>query len=125
MKCLTVRQPWAWLIIEGSKDIENRSWATKYRGPLLIHAGQHIDKEDAEYYKQESAELGLSWPDPLPTGCIIGMVDLVDVVTEHESQWFDGPYGWVLANPRYYVEPLPYKGRLGLYDVPDELLGED
>ena len=125
MKCLTIQQPWAWLIIEGSKDIENRTWATKHRGPLLIHAGQRIEKEAAEYYKQESVELGLDWPDPLPTGCIIGMVDLIDVVTEHESQWFNGPYGWVLANPRAAIEPLPYKGRLGLYDVPDELLEED
>lgn len=122
MKCLTVRQPWAWLIVEGSKDVENRSWSTNYRGPLLIHAGLTVDREDAEFFEHQSAELGLEWPDPLPTGCIIGIVDLVDVVTEHASEWFDGPYGWVLANPRCAVDPLPYKGRLGLYDVPDHLL---
>lgn len=40
MKYLTVRQPWAWLLVNGHKDIENRSWPTKYRGPLLIHAAQ-------------------------------------------------------------------------------------
>ena len=43
---------------------------------------------------------------------------------QEHSDWFDGPYGWVLANSRKAVEPLPYKGRLGLYDVPDELVRE-
>src|SRR5437016_10859136 len=48
MKALSVRQPWAWLIVNGHKDIENRSWQTKFRGKLLIHAGQRFDPKGVE-----------------------------------------------------------------------------
>lgn len=44
LRALTIRQPWAWAIIHGGKDIENRSWNTKHRGPLVIHAGMGFDK---------------------------------------------------------------------------------
>ena len=45
MRALSIRQPWAWLIVNGHKDIENRSWRTKYRGPFLVHAGLKVEKE--------------------------------------------------------------------------------
>lgn len=50
---LSVRQPWAWAIISGGKTIENRSWTTPYRGPLLIHAGKAFDPDDVEYIEAE------------------------------------------------------------------------
>ncbi|HHY88739.1 MAG TPA: ASCH domain-containing protein, partial [Chloroflexi bacterium] len=48
MKALSVRQPWAWLIAQGYKTVENRTWATNYRGPLLIHAGKKPDLTRSE-----------------------------------------------------------------------------
>ena len=67
MKALTIKQPWASLIIYGDKDVENRSWPTSYRGPLLIHAGKGYDVNGDQY---------IDAPIPLEAGGIIGQVDL-------------------------------------------------
>jgi hypothetical protein len=45
VRVVTIRQPWAWAIVYGGKDVENRRWRTSYRGPLLIHAGQNADPD--------------------------------------------------------------------------------
>jgi hypothetical protein len=116
MKALSIRQPWAWLIIAGHKDIENRTWDTRHRGPLLIHAGRNWARMSIEEIEKRYRVKILR--DKLLRGGIIGAVDLVDVVTKHRSRWFDGEgfFGWVLKNPR----PLPFRqidGRLGLFDV--------
>jgi hypothetical protein len=113
MKILSIRQPWAWLIVHGSKNIENRPWATKYRGPFLIHASLHINREASLRHGLDSAEL--------QTGGIIGMAEIVDCVVSHRSKWFEGPYGFVLRHRR----PLPFvkwTGSLGLRDAPNRLL---
>ncbi len=115
MKALSVQQPWAWAIFHG-KPVENRTWSTSYRGPLLIHAGKRYDKGGAWWIENHR---GLRLPDvrTIGLGGFIGIVDLVDCVQKHESPWFFGPRGLVLANPRR-IEFIPYPGRLGLFDVP-------
>jgi hypothetical protein len=113
MKILSIRQPWAYLITQGSKDIENRVWSTKYRGPFLIHAPVNIDKKPC-------SEHGLD-PANLQTGGIVGMAEITDCVQKHPSKWFEGPYGFVLRNR----QALPFtecKGGLGLRDAPKALL---
>ena len=79
---LSIRQPWAWCIIHADKDIENRSWRypPKYRGPLLIHAGKQWDPDTTAIDICE--EYQVDCPDHLPLGGIVGIVDLVDVVTD-------------------------------------------
>lgn len=106
---LTVRQPWAWLIVSGHKDIENREWTTNLRGKLLIHAGIHpVDKWDLFEIRRE---FGIKIdPADLKFGGIIGSVDVVDCVKNHASRWFSGPIGWVLANPR----PLRFRACRGM-----------
>ena len=83
MKALSIRQPWAWLIVTCQKDIENRTWTARYRGPLLIHAGRawaRIPIDDIE------EQYGVCIPrDKLLRGGIIGTADLVDIVTKHGS----------------------------------------
>jgi len=119
MKCLSIRQPWAWAIIHAGKDFENRTWGTTYRGPLLIHAGKTFDKDD-----RESIEIisGIQVPEGLPLGGIVGQVEITDCIKvgygihDDISPWLFGEFGWRLANPR----PLPFtpmKGRLGLFEV--------
>lgn len=116
MKVLTVKQPWAWAILHAGKDIENRSWVPKYRGPLAIHAG-------AAYMKGSILPRGVREPEDLVYSAILGVVDLVDVVETSRSKWFGGDaYGWVLKNPRPLAKPLPCKGRLGLWPVPAEFV---
>jgi hypothetical protein len=110
MKALTVKQPWAWAIIFGGKDIENRSWRTRYRGPLLIHAG-------AAYRPEASMPRRVRAPakDRLDFSAIIGAVELTGVVEKSKSPWFRGKYGFVLAKPLPLKPPIPCKGRLGLW----------
>jgi hypothetical protein len=121
---LTVRQPWAELIITGRKSIEVRKWWTDYRGPLWIHAGR---TEDVELGRK----FGLG---QLFNGGFIGRVILTAIVQfdgERWSRWrerhlCDGPmlqtaYGWVLKDPVRLKEPLPAKGALGLFWPDDSI----
>jgi hypothetical protein len=120
MKVLSIRQPWAWLIVNGHKPIENRTWNTTYRGPLLIHAALRITPEERAAWEKYS-RLGI--PSQLDVSGIVGSVELIDVVREHDSPWFTGPYGWLLVKPL----TLPYyamAGRLGLFEPPEDILAE-
>ena len=131
MKALSVRQPWAWLIAHGYKDVENRSWSTKFRGRVYIHAGKllawsWLASFGVTRFRAEMPEtfeqLQGFWRfmnDTGHLGAIVGEVDIVDCVTRSTSFWFEGPYGFVLANPVTYEKPIPYKGRLGLFNVLD------
>lgn len=123
MKALSIRQPWATLIAHGIKDVENRDWYTNYRGRIFIHAGQTLDAGATDWIAERltfgQMELWFKVAD-FPRGAIIGEADLVDCVTAHQSRWFTGEYGFVLANPFLYDVPVPYKGALGLFNVPDE-----
>lgn len=126
MKAITIRHPWAHSIVHLGKPIENRSWSTAYRGPLLIHAASTMTAAEfgdfAEFYCADIKRGPMPSPQELRStlGHIIGVVDLVDVVEEHPSPWFFGPYGLVLANPRPLARPVKWKGQLNLYNVPDE-----
>jgi hypothetical protein len=110
-KVLTVRQPWAHLIIAGIKPVENRSWKTTYRGLLLIHAGQQYDPWDAELEYHYGIKRGF-----LTYGAVIGSVELIDIVTDHPSPFFVGRYGWVLSNPRP-IDPVPLRGQLRIFNA--------
>ena len=81
MKALSVRQPWAWAIVALDKDVENRTWATNRRGPLLVHAGKTYDHEGRDFIENE---MGIAVPDELPRGGIVGQADLVDCVDDSD-----------------------------------------
>lgn len=124
MKVLTVRQPWAWAIFNG-KDIENRDWPTNYRGPLAIHAGKGMTADEYVQASQFIFEKGGAWPPYRPDlvfGAILGVVELVDCTPLHPSAWFQGAYGFVLANPRPLANPVPCKGALSLWEPPADVL---
>ena len=117
-RVLTIRQPWAWAIIYGGKDVENRSWFTKHRGPLLVHAGRAFDPAGYETVKQHATH-----PPPPPGefihGAIIGVVELVDCLQSFDSEWaVAGRWHWLLRNPRSFGEAVPCSGRLGLWRPP-------
>jgi hypothetical protein len=118
MKVIVIRQPWAWLIVHGFKDIENRSWATRYRGTLLIQASASRPtkcklEEDTLFARKRGVKL----PDEFERGGIVGMVQLDDCITKSRSKWFEGPIGWVLSKPKK-LKFIPLKGQLGLFDPP-------
>ena len=119
MKALSIRQPWAWAIIAGYKTIENRTWQTSYRGPLLIHAGKTLRPNDYDRMLQFGEEDGFSVPDiaALARGGIVGRVELVEIVTTaNGNAWFGGPFGWRFENPRKMLFK-PLVGQLKLFDV--------
>jgi hypothetical protein len=123
MKALSVKQPWAHLIIFAGKNIENRTWPTNYRGPLAIHASKRKSSQefyDAELICPDRAAAALRrrmlYPEECLYGAIIGTVDLVDCLTSFDSPWFQGPYGFVLANPRPLLVPVLVRGALGLWE---------
>lgn len=122
MKALTVCQPHAWAIVHGPKRIENRTWPTRYRGRIWIHAGQSRLWED----------------DPLPNcvrpsveqlvfGAILGSVDLVDCLflsddrVDYDDPYCIGPICWILANPKPLARPYPIGGKQGLWNIPSEV----
>ena len=125
MKALSIRQPWAWLIVKGFKDIENRQWPTKFRGRIYVHTGKTMDvnvpgmsvTEDWILDRLNNHQRFQYHLQPKVRGAIIGEVDIVDCVTTSDSCWFEGKYGFVLANPVAYEKPLPCKGMLGLFEV--------
>ncbi len=115
LPALSVKQPWAWLIVAGYKDIENRSRRTHYRGPLLIHAGANRRLMDPQFWTWLGKQHRVVPPTTLEFGGVLGVVDLVDCVSTHPSPWYSGKgFGYVLANPRR-LPFRPCKGKLGLF----------
>ena len=119
---LSVRQPYAHLIVAGLKDVENRSRRTHYRGPVLIHASAFTMSRAAWMnfvdwaFSNSLKNIVTDHPTLMFRGGIIGVADIVDCVSESDSPWFNGPWGWKLANAR----PLPFKackGALGFFKV--------
>ena len=128
MKALSIKQPWAWLIIHGGKDIENRTWHTRFRGRFLVHASKGMTKADYMAALEvvsgaASFEVlrGLPMMEDLQRGGIVGSVELVDSVDHSDSPWYTGDKGFVLRDPK----PLPFapfRGQLQFFQVPAELL---
>lgn len=122
---LSIRQPWAWAIISAGKDIENRDWSTRFRGPVCIHAAKGMAEAEYNGFIRTIHAVSLSRPFPsgetvpspaaLARGGIIGTAEIVDCVEASESPWFFGRYGFVLCNARP-VEFIPVKGALGFFD---------
>ena len=123
MKALTIKEPWASLIINGYKKYEFRSWKTNYRGKILIHAGMNLEKKNIDKFK----EYNLNYE----KGAIIGEADLIDcilVTKEFENELFSinpivygksdhkRKYAWKLDNIVKYNEPIYIKGHLGLWN---------
>ena len=127
MKVLTIKQPWASLIIEGYKKYEFRSWKTKYRGKILIHAGLSLEKDMNKRFEEYNLKHSF--------GCIIGEAELVDCILVDEK--FNEElkninslvyaksnhvekYAWKLENIKKYENPIYIKGKLGLWNYEED-----
>ena len=104
IRALSIKQPYPHHIFHDGKDVENRDWPTRGRGWFIVHAGvskSEIDREDPV----ERA---------LPLGGVVGMARIVDCVTELDSLWFFGKYGFVLRDA-FPLPLIPCKGQLGFF----------
>ena len=136
MKALSLKQPWATMIVTGIKAIENRTWKSNYRGSLLIHASMTFDFEGAKWIVNKDPALnGFIYHSNHYKGGIIGKVKMVDCIKKTEvfdidfhalgfedpetiTEWFFGPYGFVFKDPIEFHEPIIYKGQLGIFEIP-------
>lgn len=129
MKALTIRQPWATLIMQGVKEYEFRSWKTNFRGEVLIHAGKGIDKEAVERLKKYLPE------GELPLGKILGKVKITDCVPMSEdfatmlakknndiytTHSFSRNFGFKLEDVEVFETPIEAKGQLGFWNFEEK-----
>ena len=125
---LSIRQPWASLIVHNLKHGENRNWGTNIRGPILIHAAKGMTKREHQEAMDFAFRIdpGISLfeylfePDNLLRGGFIGSAHLVDCVRSSNSPWFQGPFFFRLCDNKAFPAEgfIPYKGQLGFFDVP-------
>lgn len=123
MKVLSHKPAWAWAVVHAGKAIENRSWSTKYRGPLYIHASTDMARS-RDYSDRIEQISGLVVPELLWVGAVIGVVDLADVLAPGERipegidrRWsMPDQFHWVYRNPRP-LEPIAAVGKLRLWDL--------
>lgn len=122
MKCLSISQPFAELIVTGKKTIELRSWNTKFRGEFFVHAPQKIRTTDCKR---------LNITKKLSTGALVGKAEIYDVKVYNSTtevrkdskyhlasrEFHNRRYGFIIKNPRKFSKPLPTKGRLGFFEV--------
>ena len=126
MKAITIKQPWASLIVKGYKKYEFRSWKTNYRGKILIHAGLSTDKKYITLFKDYNIEY--------MNGAIIGEAEIIDCILVNElfnerlnslnnlvyHHDYTGLYAWELDNIKVYNEPIYIKGKLGLWNFEEK-----
>ncbi|MBG6287718.1 ASCH domain-containing protein [Pseudomonas nitroreducens] len=118
MKALSIRQPWAWLVVNGFKPIENRDWPTRYRGRFLVHASKGMTRDEYEDARDLAHELGITIPAPheLERGGIVGEATITGCVDHSASPWFFGKFGFALVDAKQ-LPFRPLKGQLGFFDV--------
>ena len=137
MKVLSIRQPWAWLIMTGLKDVENRTWNTDFRGKFAIHASKKFDwdalivlpeKRIPSWITQSMiAHFGLELAETPEKskgtesldefGVILGEITLVDCTKQISSVWCDaGLYHFLLKNPIPFREKIAAAGKLGFWN---------
>ena len=141
MKALSIKQPWAWLICAGYKDIENRDWfigrkpaiggrfqnrGLELPSRIYVHAGKTDDHAELMaalgiirdiYGMSDGSIIVKNYQLFKALGAIIGEVDITGCVEKSDSPWFVGKYGFTLANPKLYDKLIPYRGQLGFFDV--------
>lgn len=129
MMAVSLWQPWASAIALGHKAIETRSWSTRYRGQIAIHAAKRFAAEERMFASVEHT-LG-RLPAQLPLGAIVAIAELTGVQPAHElaagpiekiyGNYTPGRFGWCLESVRALLDPIPYKGKQGLFIIPDEI----
>lgn len=134
MMAITIAQPWAQLLVWGAKAYETRSWRTRHRGRLLIHAGKLFTQAQRELCLREPFRSllkarGIARPEQLPLRAIVGSVKVIDCVdvdelsadlSERERALGDfgpGRWAWRLGNRRVFASPMGWRGHRGLFEV--------
>ena len=130
LKALTLRQPFVWSVFNAGKDVENRTWPCKVRGTVAIHAADTqpdgVYEPSCRFIRDVLKKLGkkgvrIPSQQKLDKGAIVGLVDIVDCVEDSPSAWFEGPIGFVLANPRLLPKPIACTGKRRFFSLPSDV----
>lgn len=123
MKAVTIRQPFAWAIAAGFKDIENRSWAPRVEpGELVaIHAAVAAPSPNDVALVQKRIGRRARVPESYDCGAVVAVARVAKVITVSRSAWFSGPLGWVLEDVTPVRKPIDCKGQLGLWNLPSSV----
>jgi hypothetical protein len=136
MKAITLKHPWPWAVCRLGKRIENRTWkpSPKLLRPgdwLAIHGGSTPKGASREEYMEDLGSIIDVFPEsrPIPIDAsimpgVVAVCIFVGVVEQSDNQWFNGPFGWVLDRVVPLPDPVPCKGALGLWDIPEGVLSE-
>jgi hypothetical protein len=134
---LTVRQPWASLIVWGVKDVENRTWPTTFTGCVAIHSSLALRKDEMDaacdlmrrFIPKFSRRIFER--ETFPLGAIIGTVEITGCGQREDftgcyeggasNPWFVGPFGFSLDQAVKLATPIPCRGALGFWRIPEEL----
>ncbi len=119
LKALSICQPWAECIVSKGKNVENRSWDTRYRGFFAIHASKAYNPKRFGYLKDYRIKLER---DDVSYGAIVGFAELVETISDDEvtrgtQRWFQGDVGFVLKNVIRLKKPIPVKGALSFWKL--------
>ena len=142
MKALSIKQPWAWLIVNGYKNVENRTWPLPrtFEIPQRIYVHTGVSRSELNRKEvtasvlrivstSEGGEFMLALLRDMPLGSIVGEATITDILSPcapnglnedtEDEPWYEGDpyYGFVLSNPSAYAKPIPYRGRLGFFEV--------
>ena len=137
MKCLSLKQPWADMVVTHDpdkrgaclKDIENRKWRMGRKlsalmpFDCLIQASLTVDLDGFPQLREQARLARIEIPDAklMTVGAIVGQVTIFNQTQHSESPWFVGPWGFELMNPVKFPNPFPFKGQLGFFDIEDEI----
>lgn len=112
-KCFTVRQPWAYLIMAGTKKVEYRGVKTKYRGRVAVHASATMDAHNRAKIRRHKLD-----PDKLPQGVLVGTVEIYDCKRSKSTRsGAKTTWRWLLRNPKRFKKQKRVKGWLNLYPL--------
>lgn len=131
MKAISIMQPWAWLIVHGFKDVENRVWRSDFTGRVLIHASKKFDVCGYNIVRRDFPHIIMPERKDFQLGGVIGAADIVGCITRgakniqpqelrhfHESPWFADQFAFCMANPMALETMIPAKGKLRFFDIP-------
>lgn len=140
MWALTLTQPWAWMVIYGSKDIENRGWTNsivsdliRTRHPFVVHAGARMPRIEYEravaYAAEQDPELVVPSPEKLVLGAVLGTAVIASVHTPFEwsphRRWhMKGQCGWQLVERKPFHWLIDRKGKQGFWTIEDAAIAD-
>ncbi len=130
MKCISLQAPWGYLMVHGdkvehAKDVENRHWSSKFTGRIVIHQSKSWDDEAMECIFEIDKDAWVFLMDNFMAAHAYGLVGeltFAKQVTVSKSKWFFGDFAWPASEPLAYPHVTPYHGRLGIFDIPDEVV---